>query len=511
MKINCSIGAIGVILVLMLSPTACDAPQPVSPRGALEGTHGLSAPDDLRLSALASADSNQLVDAQVEYLTKRSIQDVAHLSRDGSNVQIVGFSHAFRYKSQVQVGVFDLPDALSGAAAVDEYKRSTREFLREMVRSTDIALGDEKDAANRQSYRELLQAFKLRLAEFDRDKPGIYSLRVRARAGFLAGLRVNDKTVRTVSLSDGPQKKFRAPSLPTEIDPIASSPGVICPYSVGGGPSTSLEGGVTVSSFPLPDPCEPPPDGGDPATPPPSYQGPPSTETGISPNLPLYISDPLSDPYSDDAYYDDNSVDNTYWAPTEGKTLVDFDAYSKYTQQHWMWKFPHLTLYIAAGSNKKFSFEGEVHQDGRNGQPVFARGYWTPRGPSERGEVWESNFPAAYLDTDALDRADVPNHTVGTVAPERLQYNTFYYTWIRFGPYGGSPSGKVQIAAQLGDRSGFCGTPNGWCSLNSLSTVRVLPWICGYRAPNRTTMGGKWKRWYWDGKGYKNEQCQAVL
>ncbi len=509
-KIYRSIGAIGVILVSTLSPTACDVPQSVSPGNSTFGRKELSATDALHLAALASADSTQLLDAQLEYLSRRSIQDVARLSRSG-NMQIVGFSHVFRYKSQVQIGVFDLPEALTADVALAEYKQSTGEFLREAIRSTTMALAEETDPENRQSYRELLQAFRLRLDAFEHDNSGIYSLRVRARAGFLAGLLATDKTVGKISLAEGPLKRFRAPSLPADIDAVMSMTQTICPLSVGGGKLASMGSGVSVSSLPLPDPCQPPPDDGQ-VAPPPSYQGPPTYDTGTPQHLATYVSVPLADPYNDDTYYDDNSVDNTLWAPTEGKSYVDRDRYSKYTIQHWLWKFPHLTLYTAVCSVcTKLSFEGEVHQDGRNGQQVYANGFFSSPDYRDRGEVWESNFPSAYRDTQFLDRADVPNHTIGTTAPERLQYNTFYYTWIRFSQYtAGASSGKIQIAVQLGDRDGYCLTPNGWCSLTSLETVRVLPWICGYRAPNSVTMGGLWKRWYHDGYGYKNEQCRST-
>ena len=513
MKINCLNGAIAAVLVLTVSATACDAPHSVSPRAA--SPEGPNVTDDVRLAALASADSNQFVDAQLEYATNKSMDDVAQLNRDG-NVRIVGLSHAFRYKGQVQVGGFDLPEASSGAEVLAAYRKSTDEFLHGMITSTRSALADESDPVQRQSYIELLQAFKARLSEFDRDRPAIYSIRVRARAGFLVGVRTKDRTVRRVSLPDGSQRGFRIPTLPNDIEPRASTVMQICPLLMAVGGRQLAAGGrkTSVSSNAVLNPCNPPPDP-DPVpgpiySPPPSGQGTPTSDTGIPPNLPLYVTVPISDPYDDDTYFDDFSVNNTYWAPTEGKSYVDFDAYSKFAIEHWLWKFPHLTLYLA--TNKRFSFEGEVHQDGRNGQPIFANGYYAPNGSAERTHAWDSNFPAAYLDTRFLDRADVPNHTVGTIAPERLQYNTFYYTWIRFSPYiVGASSGKIQVAAQLGDRDGFCMTPNGWCSLTSLSTVRVLPWICGYRAPNRTTMAGRWKRWYYDGVGYKNETCKDVL
>jgi hypothetical protein len=146
------------------------APDAVSPRDASSGIHGPNGADDLRLSALAAADSNQLVDAQLEYLTRRSTQDVTRLTRNAS-VRVVGFSHAFRYKSQVQVGAFDLPDGVSGDAALTEYKKSTGEFLREMIRTTKLAVGGERDAAKRRSYTELLEAFQLRLAGFKKPIP----------------------------------------------------------------------------------------------------------------------------------------------------------------------------------------------------------------------------------------------------------------------------------------------------------------------------------------------------
>jgi hypothetical protein len=492
----------------MFAPTACEAPQSVSPRESSPRALDLRGTDGLRLTALASADSNQLLDAQLEYTTTRSTQDVAQLARDGK-IQIVGFSHAFRYKSQVQIGVFDLPTSLAGEDALTEYRKSTREFLRGVIRSTKLGLDEETDPLNQRSYTELLDAFRIRLAEFDRDKPGIYSLRVRGRAGFLAALPAKDKAIRGIRLPNGLDKKFPIPLLSSDIGKVPGAYLIACPQSALGAKTARLDGGVTVSSMPLPDPCEPPP-GSYPVTPPPSGQGPPTTDTQVPQHLATFASVPGADPYNDDTYYDDNSPDNTYWAPTEGKSWVDRDAYSKYTIQHWLWKFPHLTLYKAAcGVCTKFSFEGEVHQDGRNGQSVYANGlYYSPSGRG-RGEVWESNFPSAYLDTQFLDNASVPNHTIGTTAPEQLVYDKFYYTWIRFSQYTtGASTGKVQVAVQLGDRDGWCLTPNGWCTLTSLSTVRVLPWICGYRAPNSLTMAKTWKRWYYDGRGYKNEQCR---
>lgn len=503
MKSTYSIGAIGAALVAMFVPTACEAPQPVSPQPASSITADGLRGDALRLQALASADSNQLIDAQLEYNITKSTTEVGRLAQD-RDIRITGVSHAFGYKGQIQVGVFNLPSGLPAADALREYKNSTREFLRDAVRSTRLALEAESDPANRQAYKELLDAFSLRMKEFERDRPGIYGLRVQGRAATLARVTAADKAVRAVRLPDGTSRKFRSPSL---ADDVVRASMTVCPLSA---PlAVQRTGSITVSSMPLPDPCAPPPYY-PPRTPAPSGQGTPTYDTQPAQHLATFISVPGSDPYNDDTYYDDNSVDNTYWAPTEGKSYIDRDSYSKYTVQHWLWKFPHLALYVApCGICTKLSFEGEVHQDGRNGQPIYANGIYTSPGGYGRGEIWESNFPSAYLDTQFLDNASVPNHTVGTTAPERLVYDKFYYTWIRFSQYTtGSSSGKVQIAVQLGDRDGWCLTPNGWCSLTSLSTVRVLPWMCGYRAPNSTTMANLWKRWYYDGRGYKNEQCR---
>ena len=91
--------------------------------------------------------------------------------------------------------------------------------------------------------------------------------------------------------------------------------------------------------------------------------------------------------------------------------------------------------------------------------------------------------------------------------PESLAAFTFYYAWIRFKTNVGGTFGQFQVAAQIGERFGGACFNSTWCTLTSLETVRVLPWMCGFMGPNDLYFNNLWKRWRYDLAGFKNEQC----
>jgi hypothetical protein len=211
----------------------------------------------------------------------------------------------------------------------------------------------------------------------------------------------------------------------------------------------------------------------------------------------------ISDPYNDNTTTDNNAVRNNMWAPTEGKIWVGKDQVSKYVYHHLLWGSGLNLLGYLGPNTGHFSFEIESHQTTRLGRTIFGRDFYEV----PQAKIAETSLPNPYLDTQALDPFDIENHAVGSNGPEKLAGLTFYYAWIRFKTNVGGTFGQFQVAVQLGERFGGACFNTAWCTLSSLETVRVLPWLCGFIGPNNLHFGNLWKRWRYDLAGFKNEQC----
>jgi hypothetical protein len=453
-----------LVLLVAIWAGGCgpDSPAPAGPSqpdAQLSGTRS-------RLDALAVTAPTAPVEIQVEFTTRQPAKVlVERLQRQRLNV--IGFHHAFIFGDEVQVGGFELPSAASPTEALREYLLSTGEFLRTSTRLTALAMKSEARASERQAYSTLLAAFKARLAEFEASGPRVYSVRIGGEAQRVAEFARRESQIKQVRLREG-TSGFLAPAFSSDVVTVWNRRAAID------------AGSISPQALPCQVNCTPPP--------------PPPPPKAV---IPIY------DAYNDETFLDDTSVDNSYWAPSEGKSWVDQDASSRYTYNHWLWKFPRLRGPKA--NPGRFSIELEVHQTTRKLRTIYGKDFYID---SRRAWRWDSNLPAPYLDTQATDPSDIENHAVGTNRPEDVQYNTFYYTWIRFSNANPSSTGDIQIATALGPKTSESCTLSPWCTLSSLRIVRVLPWFCGYRAPNSLFNFNVWRRWGYDGVGYKNEQCR---
>ena len=487
-------GSLCLTLFIACSDVPTSTPLAPAPRAAAISAADTVPDIDDGLQAAAVANASQIVKAQLELRRLHRLGDVlAIASRFG--VQIVGVNHAFRNGADVQVGGYDVPDDMPAATWAAGYDASNLEFLRSSLTMAERAAAGESDAVLRRGYERLGRTFRARLAEYEKSGPSIYSVRVRGRADVLAGLWKLDRGVRTAA-TRLPGHQYRRPRYPNElrVARVVPTDGTVSPMMMI---------------------CDDPSYGCDPAPEPPPVPDP------IEVSVPLFsvvasgafVPDPISDPFNDNSYYDDNSVSNIQWAPSHGKSWVDTDRFSRYSYQYISWRFPGLTgiknSCAFVPNECGFSIEHEVHQDAQRG--IYGKGFYQSQYASS---IWESSMPAAYLDTQFGDglfagKQGVQNVAIGTNAPQHLDYNVVYYNWVRFSQYTpGAASGQVQVAVQLGDKFSRC-TSTAWCTLKSLATVRVVPWLCNYRAPNSTNVitPDKWLSWYYDGYGYKQENC----
>jgi len=479
-----------------VSGACTDAPI-VSPTIPIEGGQAQNqAPaldDGLRAYALKQPDAE--VEVQLELRQPMSLQQITALvQRHG--LTTVGLNHGFRHGTQVQVGGYDIPANGAGTDWTVDYVKSTADFLRMSIDRAESAAAAEADPGERRSLQTLAETFRARMTGLEAGAPTIYSIRVRGRASVLAGLWRQERLVRSAAMQL-PRFQYRRPRQPAALQP-------------------DLQGrGLVVDCVIETDGCTPyvPPE-------------PPPEPEPLEVVVPLYdyvlyegfLPPREADPWNDDSYYDDNSVNNFRWAPSHGKSWVDRDNASKYSYQYISWRFPGLEgLIQSCGSSSTscaYSIEHEVHQDENSPRQMYGKGFYVNSSGRNRGAIWESNFPAAYLDSQFGDglfagKPGVQNTAVGTNQPNLLKYGTTYYNWIRFNQVQGSGMGHIQVAVQLGDKAKRCQS-DAWCTLNSLATVRVIPWRCNYRAPNSSWSNNAWVSWYYDGRGYKNENCSST-
>ncbi len=486
------------------APTIARLAAPV-PARALTAADTVPDIDD-GLTVAAAANGSQIIEAQLELRRMYRLDDLVAMA-DRFGLQIVGVNHGFRDGTDVQLGGYDIPDGVPATTWAAEYSRSTGEFLRTSVELATRAAAEEADQALRRGYERLGRTFRARLAHHESGGASIYSVRVRGRADVIAGLWRLDRGVRTAAIRL-PGHQYRRPRYPNDLR----------------GHSTAQKDGTGTVSPTMVVCIDPTVDCGPYVPPEPAPEPAP-----IEVTVPLYsmvltgafVPPPEADPWNDDGYYDDNSVSNFQWAPSHGKSWLDRDAVSKYSYQYISWRFPGLSgIQNSCGyvpGECGFSIEHEVHQDGNWPRTIYGKGFYQNFSGRNRGAIWESSMPLAYLDSQFGDglfagKSGVQNTAIGTNAPQQLQYNTVYYNWIRFDQYAASSgTGPVQVAVQLGDKLNKC-TSTAWCTLKSLATVRVIPFRCNYRAPNSlyVTTSDKWLSWYYDGRGYKNEGCAAT-
>ena len=384
-----------------------------------------------------------------------------------SGVRVLALSHAFASGNDLQVGIFS-----SDQSAVDdvlrEYEGTNRSFLHEGLRLTGLAQADELRPRERASYQRMMAAYRQRLVQWDNGGPFVHELRLAGSPGALATLG-HDLNGADSVFPDG--RDVMSPR--GSLQPTRSAVAFVQAAGVG-----SPAVGGFLKSCEFYGTCPPPP-------PPPK---------------PLYS---ISDPYNDNTFSDNNTVRNNMWAPSEGKIWVGQDQYSKYVYHHLLWGSGTSLLGYLGGNTGHFSFEIESHQTTRLGRTIFGKDFYEV----PYAKVAESSLPNPYIDTQASDPSDIENHAMGSNSPERLAGFTFYYAWIRFRTNVGGTFGQFQVAVQLGEKFGGACFNTAWCTLSSLETVRVLPWLCNFMGPNHLYFNNLWKRWRYDLAGFKNEQC----
>ncbi|HEX8361487.1 MAG TPA: hypothetical protein VF613_15340 [Longimicrobium sp.] len=458
-----------------------------------------------RLAALAAADSARPVSMQVSFRAFKRSGDLVRAAA-AHKVQVEGFSHAFRYGSDVQVGEFNLDEPATAAEAERQYRESTLSFLTSALAEAENAASGESNPRLKGAHRRMAAAFRTRLNRFRSAGSLVHTVRLHGEARRLLALRGRLRDVRHAGLPD---------AVTGEFDENAGDIGLMFMEPVCSPTALIPEPGC---EEPCPD-CyvepepDPTPDGGtDPYVEEDPWAGFPPPSYSIAPGDASYYD--YSHPVNDQSTQDDNRVNNRSWTPSNGLSMVDTDNLGRYTYQKIYFADGRLARY--KNSPGSFTYEHETHQDGRDGQRFYGEGYEVDRnGSKRRGYTWESNFPYAYLDeqvgSDAFDK--VRNHTIGSTRPDRFSYRTWYYGWIRYNRSTSIGSREqIQISSQLGNRVWGCDS-SAYCTVSKVTTVRPLPFMCSYQAPNNgnvvyTRTNGYWKGWSWDGYGYKNEQCK---
>jgi hypothetical protein len=457
-----------------------------------------------RLAALAAADSSRPVSIQVSFAAFKRSGDLVHAAA-AHRIKIEGFSHAFRYGSDVQTGEFNLDEPASAAEAERQYRESTLAFLTSALAEAEQAASVERNLRLKGAHRRMMVAFRIRLNRFKSAGSLVHSVRLHGEAGRLLALRARLRDVRHADLPNAATGEFDGAGGDIGLmfmEPVCSPTAII--------PEPGCEEPCP-DCYVEPEP-DPTPDGGTD----PYVEEDPWAE--FSP--PSYVVAPgdvsyhdYSDP-NEQSTQDDNRVNNRDWTPSNGLSMVEADNVSRYTYQKIYFADGRLSRFKSSPGS--YTYEHETHQDGRDGQRFYGEGYYLDRnGSKRRGHTWESNFPNAYLDeqagSDAFDK--VRNHTIGSTRPDRFSYRTWYYGFIRYNRNASvAPHEQIQISSQLGNRVWNCDS-SAFCTIRKESTVRPLPFMCRYHAPNRgnvaeTYINGYWKGWAWDGYGYKNEQCK---
>ncbi len=430
-----------------------------------------------------------IVEAQDRWRNNRSVTDTVRLTfrtavrfRDlaaaleADRMPLVSLATAFASPYDVQVSFYASPPAATLDSVVRDFESTSRAFLTESIRLTKLAQDMENESRRRVSYDHLLAAHAARLKEWDNGGPTVFEVSV---AGSSAQLLSATSRLETVDSAFATSRdasfasRLISPSK-AKLQLLRDAAGVPALQPEGPGPADH----AALKSCEFYGNCPPPP--------------PPPTS---------YVSSPLADPWDDYTSYDDY-VFNSHWAPTEGKIYVGEDTYSKYVWQHVMWQDPWGFRGIFVGY---FSVEIESHQMDAPGRSIYGKRYYDGTGP-----FFDTNLPGPYLDSQFLDSPNIQNHAIGSNYPELINGYTWYYTWFRFKRYEGLPGGTFQTAAQLGELVYHgCEALGTWCTLESLETVRTLPFMCNFVGPNALFTNNLWKRWRYNGIGYKNEQCAS--
>jgi hypothetical protein len=437
--------------------------------------------------AEVAARGDTFVSVLVRFQHLRKADDLLHMVED-HNLQVENIYHAFRYQGDVQIGGFAVEGLRSPREAFADFELSESEFLRTAVEHTRLAEQDSKDPVLKRARGFTQASFRARLAHFRGRGPAIYALRVRGAARDLLALREGDGQVGAMVIC-APERDPTDCTEPTDPPADETAPP----------PDQFQDPGYTDPSWDMH----------------PSYnilpgETAPSQDADYDPSY-SYYPDP-----TDQSTSDDNSKDHRSWNPSRGRSYVDQDGYGRYTMQYILFANGRASLF--KNNRGTYTFELETHQDGRDGLPYYGVKHLTDsRGNKTRGHTWQANWPkGVYLDaqagTDVFDKTIT--HAIGTTRPDSFAYNREYYYYIRYSRESSGSWDQVQIGTELGRRLGGC-DGSAFCVYTKDNYVRPLPYMCGYKAPNRNHVAYNssyrdWRKtWSWDGWGYKNEKCTS--
>ena len=167
------------------------------------------------------------------------------------------------------------------------------------------------------------------------------------------------------------------------------------------------------------------------------------------------------------------------FVPSFGQVYVGEDQASRFIYQWIMWdNYTRLSWLISNGDS---TFEPDAFFY-NYGDPVGGSAYGTA--PLPYG-FWDSNLPAAYIDTQAFDSNSEKAVTIGSAQAASIVPQQVYFTVTRM-VSGSVPTGWLKLSAQRGRRvPSACNTT--WCSFGceGINNVRTMPFNATIQPTNR--------------------------